>query len=93
MSQMTTKHSHNTKSSVCTSFVGQSGPFKYASLVIEVPLIDCVRSRGSYSLLYGDSIALIGACRSKKCLKVLSSDTEHEIAGPNLNGRAILTPS
>ena len=62
---MTTKHYHNTKSSLCTSFVGQSGPFKYASLVIEVRPIDWDRFQGSYSLLDGDSIALIGVCRSK----------------------------
>ena len=29
-----------TKVYLCTSFVGQSGPFKYASLVIEVRPID-----------------------------------------------------
>ena len=67
---MTTKHYHNTKSSLCTSFVGRSGPFKYACPVIEVPLIEWDRSQGSYGLLYGASVALIGVCRStllKKC--------------------------
>ena len=73
--------------------MGQSGPFKYACPVNEVRPIDWSESQGSYSLLYGDSVALTGVCRSKMLSKVLSSDTEHEIAGPNLNGRAILTPS
>ena len=53
------------KSGLCTSSVGQSGPFKYACLVIEARPIDWNGSQGSYDLLYGDSIALIGVCRSK----------------------------
>ena len=48
-----------------TSSVGQSGPFKYACLVIEARPIDWSGSQGSRDLLYGDSIALIGVCRSK----------------------------
>ena len=49
---------------VCAS-VGQSGQVKYACPVIEVRRIDGRGSCGSRDLLYGDSIALIGVCRSK----------------------------
>ena len=53
------------KSGLSTSSVGQSGPFKYACLVIETRSIDWSGSQGSHDLLYGNSIALIGVCRSK----------------------------
>ena len=53
------------KSGLSTSSVGQSGPFKYACLVIEARPIDWSGSQGSHDLLYGDSIALIGVYMSK----------------------------
>ena len=91
MTKMTTKHSHNTKSGLCTLSVGQIGHIKYAYPVIELRPNDWSGSRGSCDLLYGDSIALISVCRSKMPSKVLSFDTAHthRIVRFNLNGRAI----